>query len=112
MIFQRCQKALLWSKGLTLCLLRRPKLTWKKLTEKDCCEWKLITVDHKEIRCEICCACSWSKDRICAVRSAMHAAGLRTEYVLACCCIPHFLKFDMHHDHVLKKLNLDISPEL
>ena len=23
----------------------RPKLTWKKLTERDCCEWKLTTVD-------------------------------------------------------------------
>ena len=23
----------------------RPKLTWKKLTEKDCREWKLTTVD-------------------------------------------------------------------
>ena len=36
------------------------KLTWKKLTEKDCCEWKLMTVDprkeHLEIRCEICYA--------------------------------------------------------
>ena len=42
----------------------RPKLTWKKLTEKDCCEWKLTTVDpqkkeeHLEIRCEICYVCS------------------------------------------------------
>ena len=26
----------------------RPKLTWKKLTEKDCCEWKLTTVDPQE----------------------------------------------------------------
>ena len=25
----------------------RPKLTWKKLTEKDCCEWKLTTVDQQ-----------------------------------------------------------------
>ena len=23
----------------------RPKLTWKKLTEKDCCEWKFMAVD-------------------------------------------------------------------
>ena len=22
-----------------------PNLTWKKLMEKDCCEWKLTTVD-------------------------------------------------------------------
>ena len=45
----------------------RPKLTWKKLMEKDCHEWKLTTVDpqerpsrkeHLEIRCEICYACS------------------------------------------------------
>ena len=26
----------------------RPKLTGKKLTEKDCCEWKLMTVDPQE----------------------------------------------------------------
>ena len=26
----------------------RSKLTWKKLTEKDCCEWKLTTVDPQE----------------------------------------------------------------
>ena len=26
----------------------RPKLTWKKLTEKDCLEWKLKTVDPQE----------------------------------------------------------------
>ena len=26
----------------------RPKLTWKKLTEKDCSEWKLTTVDPQE----------------------------------------------------------------
>ena len=26
----------------------RPKLTWKKLTEKDCHEWKLTTVDPHE----------------------------------------------------------------
>ena len=27
----------------------RPKLTWKKLTEEDCREWKLTTVDPLEI---------------------------------------------------------------
>ena len=32
----------------------RPKLTWKKLTEKDCREWKLTTVDSKEIAGQIC----------------------------------------------------------
>ena len=26
----------------------RPKLAWKKLTERDCCEWKLTTVDPQE----------------------------------------------------------------
>ena len=26
----------------------RPKLTWKKLTERDCREWKLKTVDPQE----------------------------------------------------------------
>ena len=26
----------------------RPKLTWKKLTEKDCREWKLTSVDTQE----------------------------------------------------------------
>ena len=26
----------------------RPKLTWKKLTEKDCCEWMFTTVDPQE----------------------------------------------------------------
>ena len=26
----------------------RPKLTWKKLTEKDCREWKLPSVDPQE----------------------------------------------------------------
>ena len=28
----------------------RPKLTWKKLTEKDCREWKLTTVDEAHDR--------------------------------------------------------------
>ena len=31
----------------------RPNLTWKKLTEKDCCEWKPSRKEHLEIRCEI-----------------------------------------------------------
>ena len=42
----------------------RPKLTWKKTTERDCCEWKLTTVDHQE-------RSTWSS----GVRSAMRAAG-------------------------------------
>ena len=28
----------------------RPKLTWKKLTRRDCREWKLMTVDPQERR--------------------------------------------------------------
>ena len=38
----------------------RPKVTWKKLTRKDCHEWKLTTVDPQERSawrsglCEIC----------------------------------------------------------
>ena len=31
------------------------------------------------------------------------------EYVLACCCIRDSLLFDMQHDHVLKKLNFDLT---
>ena len=42
----------------------RPKLTWKKLTEKDCCEWKLTTVDPQE-------RSTWRS----GVRSAMRAAS-------------------------------------
>ena len=42
----------------------RPKLTWKKLTERDCREWKLTTVDPQE-------RSTW---RSC-VRSAMRAAS-------------------------------------
>ena len=42
----------------------RPKLTWKKLTEKDCCEWKLQTVDPQE-------RSTWRS----GVRSAMRAAS-------------------------------------
>ena len=28
----------------------RPKLTWTKLTDKDCREWKLMSVDSQERR--------------------------------------------------------------
>ena len=42
----------------------RPKLTWKKLTERDCCEWKLTTVDPQE-------RSTWRS----GVRSAMNAAS-------------------------------------
>ena len=42
----------------------RPKQTWKKLTEKDCREWKFTTVDPQE-------RSTWRS----GVRSAMHAAS-------------------------------------
>ena len=42
----------------------RPKLTCKKLTEKDCHEWKLTTVDPEE-------RSTWRSN----VRSAMRAAS-------------------------------------
>ena len=42
----------------------RPKLTWKKLTETDCSEWKLMTVDPQE-------KSTWRS----GVRSAMCAAS-------------------------------------
>ena len=42
----------------------RAKQTWKKLTEKDCCEWKLTTVDPQE-------RSTWRS----GVRSAMSAAS-------------------------------------
>ena len=40
-----------------------PKLTWKKLTKRDCREWKLTTVDPQERN-------TWRS----GVRSAMRAA--------------------------------------
>ena len=43
---------------------RRPKLTWKKLIEKDCREWKLTTVNPQE-------RSTWRS----GVRSAMRAAS-------------------------------------
>ena len=42
----------------------RPKLTWKKLMEKDCLEWKLTTVDPQE-------RSTWRS----GVRSAMSATS-------------------------------------
>ena len=42
----------------------RPKLTWKQLTERDCCEWRLTTVDPQE-------RSIWRS----GLRSAMHAAS-------------------------------------
>ena len=43
---------------------RGPKFTWKKLTEKDCREWKLTTVDPHE-------RSTWRS----GVRSAIRAAS-------------------------------------
>ena len=34
--------------------------------------------------------------------------GLRAKYLLPCICIRDSIKFDLQHDHVLKKLNLDL----
>ena len=42
----------------------RPKLTWKKVKEKDCSDWKLKTVDPHE-------RSTWRS----SVRSAMRAAS-------------------------------------
>ena len=42
----------------------RPKLTWKELTERDCCEWKLTKVDPQE-------RSTWRS----GMRSAMPAAS-------------------------------------
>ena len=47
----------------------RPKQTWKKLTEKDCCEWKLTSVDPQE-------RSTWRSD----VRSAMRAVTWKGAY--------------------------------
>ena len=40
------------------------KLTWKKLTENNCCEWKVTTIDPQK-------RSTWRSD----VRSAMRAAS-------------------------------------
>ena len=49
---------------ITSIFVWRPKLTWMKLTEKDCREWKLRTVDLQE-------RSTWRS----GVRSAMRAAS-------------------------------------
>ena len=48
----------------------RPKLTWKKLTEKDCREWKFSTVDPQE-------RSTWRS----GVRSAMSKEGAPVDQV-------------------------------
>ena len=45
-------------------LPRRPKMTWKQLTERDCKEWKLSAIDPHD-------RYTWRS----GVRSAMHAAS-------------------------------------
>ena len=48
----------------------RPKLTWKKLTEKDCREWKLTTVDTQE-------RSTWRSGLSSAMRAASQLPGKR-----------------------------------
>ena len=33
---------------------------------------------------------------------------LRAKYLVPHCCNPDSLKFDMQHDHIVKKLNFDL----
>ena len=35
-------------------------------------------------------------------------AGLQAKYLVRCCCNCDSLKFDMQHDHILKKGNFDL----
>ena len=46
----------------------RPKLTWKKLTEKDCSEWKIMIVDIQE-------RSTWRSSVRSAVRPASQLPG-------------------------------------
>ena len=46
----------------------RPKLTWKNLTEKDCPEWKLTTVDPQERN-------TWRSGVISAIHAASQLPG-------------------------------------
>ena len=46
----------------------RPKHTWKKLTERDCREWKLTTVDPQE-------RSTWISGVISAMRAASQLPG-------------------------------------
>ena len=39
----------------------------------------------------------------------MDAPSMQVKYLLPCCCICYSLSFDTLHDHVLKKLNFDLS---
>ena len=76
--FEREKASLVWACGAFECAIRtaydmkidvkrgagRPKQTWKKLTEINCREWKLTTVDPQE-------RSTWKS----GVRSAMRAAS-------------------------------------
>ena len=59
---------ILWKRSIFHNIFKRgagkPKLTWNKLTERDCREWKLMTVDPQE-------RSTWRS----GVRSAMRAAS-------------------------------------
>ena len=68
----------------------RPKQTWKKLTEKDGCEWKLTTVDPQE-------RSTWRS----GVRSAMRAVASNPERGLLMWMMPL-------HLHVNQKSAYDI----
>ena len=46
----------------------RPKLTWNKLTKKDCCEWKQTTVDPQE-------RSTWRSGERSAMRAASQLTG-------------------------------------
>ena len=59
-----CMKNEISSENIFIMGAGRPKQTWKKLTEKDCREWKLTTVDPQE-------RSTW----ISGVRSAMPAVS-------------------------------------
>ena len=68
----------------------RPKQTWKKLTKKDCCDWKLLAVDPQE-------RSTWRS----GVRSPMRAASQLLGRGLLMWMMPL-------HLHVNKKSDYDI----
>ena len=68
----------------------RPKLTWKKLTEKDCREWKLTTVDPQER--------STSRS---GVRSGMHAPSLLRGRGPTDVMMPLHLQVNQKSDYVM-----------
>ena len=50
------------------CGPRRPKVTWKQLTERDCREWKLSAIDHYDRHI-------WISGMRPAMYAASHLAG-------------------------------------